>query len=103
MNVYPLVLTCTRARRDRLLHWHRRVEQVRALMRLNDASGPLRAASAFLLLASGPYMALTQWSLQTPWIRVALISVLVMVPASAVVLAPRRAAIVRQIESDSPT
>jgi hypothetical protein len=80
-----------------------RVEQVRALMKLTDASGPLGAGSAFLLLASGLYMALTQWSLQTPWIRVALISVLLMVPASALVIAPRRAGIAKQLAREAPT
>src|SRR5206468_12397011 len=59
-----------------------RVEQVRALIHLNDLSGPSSAISALLLLAAGLYLALTTWSLLPRWILVALISLLLMVPTS---------------------
>ena len=78
------------------------VEQVRSLLHVNDWSAPIGAASALLLLAAGIYLALAQWSLLTPWILVALISLLLMVPAVAVVVAPRRSAIVKQLARESP-
>src|SRR5947209_16511836 len=64
-----------------------RVEQVRALMHLNTLSGPFSAISVLLLLAAGLYMALTAWNLLTSWILVALISLLLMVPTSAALIA----------------
>ena len=65
-----------------------RVEQVRSLIHLNDLSAPFSAASAVLLLVTGLYLALTAWSLLTSWILVALISLLLMVPTSAALIAP---------------
>jgi Predicted integral membrane protein (DUF2269) len=79
-----------------------RVEQARALLRLNDVSGPIGAASALLLLAAGLYLAVTEWSLLTGWILVALISLLLMVPTFAVLIAPRRSAIVKQLAREAP-
>lgn len=72
-----------------------RVEQVRTLMHLADVSGPLGGLSALLLVASGFYLALTAWSLLASWILVALISLILMVPATAVLVAPRRSVLVR--------
>ncbi len=65
-----------------------RVEHVRALIHLNELSAPVSAASAVLLLVTGLYLALTAWSLLTSWILVALISLLLMVPTSAALIAP---------------
>src|SRR5438034_8051122 len=65
-----------------------RVEHVRALIHLNELSAPFSAASAVLLLVTGLYLALTAWSLLTSWILVALISLLLMVPTSAALIAP---------------
>jgi hypothetical protein len=79
-----------------------RVEQVRALIHLNDLSGPFSGISALLLLAAGLYLALTAWSLLTGWILVALISLLLMVPTSAALIAPRRSAIVKQMAREAP-
>src|SRR5438876_9834179 len=42
-----------------------RVEQVRALIQLNDLSGPVSGISVLLLLAAGLYLAITAWSLLT--------------------------------------
>src|SRR5438477_11363513 len=42
-----------------------RVEQVRALTHLAGWSGPLFAISLLLILATGLYIALTAWGLQT--------------------------------------
>ncbi len=78
------------------------VEQVRALIHLNDLSGPFSGISALLLLGAGLYLALTAWSLLTSWILVALISLLLMVPTSAALIAPRRSAIVKQLERSAP-
>ena len=79
-----------------------RVEHVRALIHLNDLSAPVSAASAVLLLVTGLYLALTAWSLLTSWILVALISLLLMVPTSAALIAPRRGAIVKQLAREAP-
>ena len=79
-----------------------RVEQVRSLIHLNDLSAPFSAASAVLLLVTGLYLALTAWSLLTSWILVALISLLLMVPTSAALIAPRRSAIVKQLAREAP-
>src|SRR6266700_414632 len=57
-----------------------RVEQVRALTHLVGWSGPLFAISVLLILATGLYMALTAWGLQTGWIDVALISLILIAP-----------------------
>lgn len=72
-----------------------RVEQVRALIHLTDLSGPLAGLSVLLIVASGLYMALTAWSLQTGWILVALISLILMVPSSAVLIVLHRSALDR--------
>jgi hypothetical protein len=74
-----------------------RVEQVRALIHLNDLSGQFSGISALLLLAAGLYLALTAWSLLTSWILVALISLLLMVPISAALIVPRRRALSQHI------
>jgi len=79
-----------------------RVEQVRALIQLNDLSGPVSGISVLLLLAAGLYLAITAWSLLTSWILVALISLLLMVPTSAALIAPRRSAIVKQLAREAP-
>ena len=72
-----------------------RVEQVRALVNLIALSGPFTGISVLLILATGFYMALTAWSLQTGWIAVALISLVLMVPLGAALIEPRRRAINR--------
>src|SRR6266581_4532931 len=79
-----------------------RVEQVRSLIHLNDLSAPFSAASAVLLLIAGLYLALTAWSLLTSWILVALVSLLLMVPTSAALIAPRRSTIVKQLAREAP-
>ena len=79
-----------------------RLEQVRALIHLNDLSGPFGAGSAVVLLAAGLYLALTAWSLLTGWILVALISLLLIVPTTAMLIAPRRSALVKQLERSAP-
>lgn len=79
-----------------------RVEQVRSLIHLTDLSAPLSGASAVLLLSTGLYLALSAWSLLTSWILVALISLLLMVPTSAALIAPRRSAIVKQLAREAP-
>src|SRR5215472_11878890 len=78
------------------------VEQVRALIHLNNLSGPFGVGSAVVLLIAGLYLALSAWSLLTGWILVALISLLLIVPTSAALIAPRRSAIVKQLERSAP-
>jgi hypothetical protein len=72
-----------------------RVEQVRALVNLIGLSGPLTGISVLLILATGLYMTLSAWSLQTGWIAVALISLILMGPSGAALIEPRRRAIDR--------
>lgn len=64
----------------------RRVEQVRALAWLIVVATPLMLISLALLGAAGVYMALTAWGLQTAWIDVSLISMIVIGPIGAFVL-----------------
>jgi hypothetical protein len=70
-----------------------RVEQVSALVNLIGLSGPFTGISVLLLLASGFYLALSAWSLQTGWILVALISLALMALSGGVLIEPRRRAI----------
>jgi hypothetical protein len=72
-----------------------RVEQVRALTNLTGRLGLFFGISVLLILASGLYMALTAWSLQTGWIGVALISLVLIAPLSTALIEPRRRAIDR--------
>jgi uncharacterized membrane protein len=72
-----------------------RVEQVSALVNLIGLSGPFTGISVLLLLASGFYLALSAWSLQTGWILVALISLALMALSGGVLIEPRRRAIAR--------
>jgi Predicted integral membrane protein (DUF2269) len=72
-----------------------RVEQVRALTNLAGRLGPLFGISVLLILATGLYMALTAWSLQTGWIGVAFISLILIAPLSTALIEPRRRAIDR--------
>ena len=72
-----------------------RVEQVRALTNLVGRSGPLLGISVLLILATGLYMALTAWGLQTGWIGVALISLILLAPLGTALIEPRRRAIDR--------
>jgi hypothetical protein len=72
-----------------------RVEQVRALINLIGLTGPFTGISVLLLLASGFYMALTEWNLQTSWILIALISLVLMASLGAALIEPRRRAIDR--------
>ncbi len=72
-----------------------RVEQVRSLTNLIGMSGPLFGISILFILAAGLYMAITAWSLQTGWIAVALISLVLMAPLGTAIIEPRRRAISR--------
>ncbi len=72
-----------------------RVEQVRALTHLVGRLGPLFGVSVLLLLATGLYMALTAWGLETGWILVALISLILIAPLGTIFIEPRRRAIDR--------
>ena len=73
----------------------RRVEHVRALTSLVGRSGPLFGISVLLILVAGLYMALTAWGLQTGWIAVALISLVLIAPLATAIIEPRRRAIDR--------
>jgi len=64
----------------------RRVEQVRALAWLIIIATPVMLVSLALLGVAGFYMALTVWGLQTAWIAVSLVSMLLIGPIGAFVL-----------------
>jgi Predicted integral membrane protein (DUF2269) len=66
-----------------------RVEQVRAIAWLIIVASPLMVFSVLLIAIAGFYMALSAWGLQTPWIVVAIVSFVLMVPAGPFVLAAR--------------
>ncbi|GER89856.1 hypothetical protein KDW_40180 [Dictyobacter vulcani] len=79
-----------------------RVEEVRALMYVNDLSGPFGDGSGLVLLIAGLYLALSVWSLLTSWILVALISLILILPTNAVLIGPRRRALIKQLEHSAP-
>ena len=72
-----------------------RVDQVRALTNLAGRLGPLVGISVLLILATGLYMAITSWGLQTGWIAVALASLILIAPLGTAFIEPRRRAIAR--------
>lgn len=79
-----------------------RVEEVRALMHVNDLSGPFGDGSGLVLLIAGLYLALSAWSLLTSWILVALISLILILSTNAALIGPRRSALVKQLERSAP-
>jgi hypothetical protein len=79
-----------------------RVEEVRALIHMNDLSRAFGDGSGLVLLIAGLYLALSAWSLLTSWILVALISLILILPTNAVLIAPRRSALVKQLERSAP-
>src|SRR5258708_23036863 len=81
-----------------------RVEKVRALTGLIGLTGPLFGISVLLILAAGLYMAITAWGLQTGWIAVGLISLVLMAPLGPALIEPRRRTIdrVARDASDGP-
>jgi hypothetical protein len=52
------------------------VEQVRTILGMSGTTAPLTAISGILIILSGLYMAETSWGFTTPWIDVALVSLL---------------------------
>lgn len=80
----------------------RHVEQVRALMRLNGLAGPFGGISAAVLLVAGLYLAVSSWNVLTSWILVALILLLMMVPCAAALMAPRRKALLAELDRPTP-
>ena len=79
-----------------------RVEEVRALMHVNDLSGPFGDGSGLVLLIAGFYLALSAWSLLTNWILVALISLILILLTNGVLIGPRRRALVKQLKRSAP-
>jgi uncharacterized membrane protein len=79
----------------------RRVEHVRALADLVGRLTPLFNISILLLLVAGLYMTFTAWSLQTGWIIVALVSLVVIVPISLLNVPPRLR-IIAQLAREAP-
>jgi len=65
------------------------VEQGRALAWLIIIASPVIVLSVLLLGVGGLEMALSAWSLSTPWIAVSLVSVVLIGPMGAFVLDPR--------------
>ena len=67
----------------------RRVEQVRAISWLIIVTIPFMVLSLVLTGAAGLVMAITTWGLQTPWIIVSLVSLVLFAPINVFVLDPR--------------
>ena len=84
------------------LRWAQRVEEVRALIHVHDLSRAVGDGSGLVLLIAGLYLALSAWSLLTSWILVALISLILILPTNAALIAPQRRALVRQLERSAP-
>jgi hypothetical protein len=81
-----------------------RVEQVRVIAWLIILASPLMVLSVLLIGLAGFQMALTTWGLQTPWIAVALIGVVLLAPIGPFVLDLRMRTIRTMIgkEADGP-
>jgi Predicted integral membrane protein (DUF2269) len=77
-----------------ILQRAQRVEQVRIITTLDNWLVPLFGISLLTLVVTGLYMTITTWGFNTGWIDVALISVILMAPAGALLMEPRRRAIV---------
>jgi hypothetical protein len=78
-----------------------RVEQARGVTRLINIANPMGTASALLTIASGLYMALTVWGIQTGWILVALVSLVALIPpAIGLVIEPRLRAITAAVQEE---
>jgi len=67
----------------------RRVEQVRAIAWLIIVTIPFMVVSLVLIGAAGLVMAISTWGLQTPWIIVSLVSLVLFAPINVFVLDPR--------------
>jgi Zn-dependent protease with chaperone function len=79
----------------------RRVEHVRVLAELIRRLTPLFNISILLLLAAGLYLTFTAWGLQTGWILVALVSLVVIVPIAAATVQSRMRIVV-QLAREAP-
>jgi hypothetical protein len=77
-----------------ILQRAQRVEQVRIITTLDNWLGPLFGISLLTLVVTGLYMTVATWGFNTGWIDVALTSVILMAPAGALLMEPRRRAIV---------
>jgi hypothetical protein len=66
-----------------------RVEQVRLLLNVINASGRLVVGGILVLGVAGFYMAATVWGIKASWIIVATISFLLLVPLSLLLIEPR--------------
>jgi hypothetical protein len=79
----------------------RRVEHVRVLAEVIRRLTPLFNISILLLLAAGLYLTFTAWGLQTGWILVALVSLVVIVPIAAATVQSRMRIVV-QLAHEAP-
>ena len=82
------------------------IKQMRAIVELIALSDRISVIAAFVTIATGLYMALTVWSLQTGWIVVALASLVVLLaPLIGGIVEPRMRVIVAmgQEAADGPT
>jgi Zn-dependent protease with chaperone function len=79
----------------------RRVEHVRALADLVGRLTPFFVTSILLLLAAGLYMTFTAWSVQTGWIVVALVTLLLIVPIATATVQPRLR-VIAQLAHEAP-
>jgi hypothetical protein len=77
-----------------ILQRAQRVEQVRIITTLDNWLGPLAGISLLTLVVTGLYMTATTWGFSTGWIDVTLTSVILLAPAGALLMEPRRRAIV---------
>ncbi len=71
----------------------RRVEQVRAIAWLIIVTIPFMVLGLVLMGAAGLGMAISTWGLQTPWIIVSLVSLVLFAPINVFILDPRMRAL----------
>ncbi len=73
-----------------------RIEQVRSVIGLLSLSGPILGISMLVNVLAGLYMTADTWHLRTPWIIVAIVTLVLFIAAGAV-MGTRRRAIAKQI------
>jgi hypothetical protein len=78
-----------------------RVEQVRTITTLLAVAHSVGAGSVALVIIPGLYMALTQWSLQTSWIAVSIVGVLLAAPIGST-LVERRVKALAAVARETP-
>src|SRR5262245_61376967 len=73
-----------------------RVEQVRSILSVLSLAGPALGISMLVTILAGLYMTADTWGWQTPWIDVAIVTLVLYIVAGAV-MGTRRGAIAKMV------